>query len=93
MEGKGQWAWIEIIVEHYKWEDHGNMYGLCGWGRDMAILHVLNPKIWIAEDKLLEVEEHGFGTGQDSHVSVHMNHSSVLECRIEDFEHLANSIN
>ena len=58
----------------------------------MAILHVLNPKIWIAEDKRLEVEEHGFGTGQDSHVSVYMNHSSILEYEIEDLDHLANSI-
>ena len=58
----------------------------------MAILHMLNPKIWIAEDKRLEVEEHGFGTGQDSHVSVYMNHSSILEYEIEDLDHLANSI-
>lgn len=58
----------------------------------MTTLHVLIRKIWIAEDKLLEVEEHGFGTGQDSYFSVYMNHSSILEYEIEDLDHLANSI-
>ena len=55
----------------------------------MAILHVLNPKIWIAEDKRLEVEEHGFGTGLDCRVSG-LNHNCVREYKIGNIDYLAN---
>ncbi|MDD1742092.1 MAG: hypothetical protein LUQ47_02055 [Methanotrichaceae archaeon] len=67
-----------------------DMYGPCGCGMDMAILPVLLPKTWIVEDKPLEVEDHGFGTGLDYRRISGLNPNCVLEHQIENVEFIAN---
>ncbi|MCJ7444705.1 MAG: hypothetical protein MUO26_09290 [Methanotrichaceae archaeon] len=70
--------------------DPEDVYGPCGCGIDIATLPVLIPRTWIVEDKPLEVEEHGFGTGLDYRRISGFNHNCVQEHEIDSIEFLAN---
>jgi hypothetical protein len=72
------------------YRDMEDVYGPCGCGMDMAILPILLPRIWLAEERPAEVEEHEFGKGFDFRRVSGFSCNQVFEHEMEGVEYLAN---
>jgi len=80
----------EYICKAIIYKDLEDLYGPCGCGMDLATLPILLPKTWLLEEKPIEVEDHGFGTGIDYRRISGINYNCVLDHKVEDIEFFAN---